>query len=238
MCLSAWSVNTTIFLFSLSKCHIHFPVEIPSMMLLITLVSFRFYFPEFTINKPQVGFIPTIKVIWSQYYGQLMLCSWPAHEEMHKKSSLYYESNTVQCENLLCEKPLVPPWLWFEASILCFCQSVIKILCQMETHLDVESQDWIHLKQMNILLCCPTINVTCKALTNQNLSPANTFTGLCSSRARWPQAPNFCPRATRKSQIFHLNLMLGTLNSIFLRAQPCIQVFPARNFERELGGWQ
>ena len=238
MCLSAWSVNTTIFLFSLSKCHIHFSVEIPSMMLLITLVSFRFYFPEFTINKPQVGFIPTIKVIWSQYYGQLTLCSWPAHEEMHKKSSLYDESNTVRCENLLCKKPLVPPWLWFEPSILCFCQSVIKILCQMETHLDVESQDWIHLKQMNILQCCPTINVTCKALTNQNLSPASTFTGLCSSRARWPQAPNFCPRATRKSQIFHLNLMLGTLNSIFLRAQPCIQVFPDRNFERELGGWQ
>ena len=210
MCLSAWSVNTTIFLFSSSKCHIHFPVEIPSMMLLITLVSFRFYFPEFTINKPQVGFIPTIKVIWSQYYGQLMLCSWPAHEEMHKKSSLYDESNTVQCENLLCKKPLVPPWLWFEASILCFCQSVIKILCQMETHLDVESQDWIHLKQMNILQCCPTINVTCKALTNQNLPPASTFTGLCSSRARWPQAPNSCPRATRKSQIFHLNVMLGT----------------------------
>lgn len=181
MCLSAWSVNTAIFLFSLSKCHIHFPVEIPSMMLLITLVSFRFYFPEFTINKPQVGFIPTIKVIWSQYYGQLMLCSWPAHEEMHKKTSLCYESNTVQCENLLSKKPLVPPWLWFEASILCFCQSVIKILCQMETHLDVESQDWIHLKQMNILQCCPTINVTCKALTNQNLSPASTFAGLCSS---------------------------------------------------------
>ena len=141
-----------------------------------------------------------------------MLCSWPAHEEMHKKSSLYYESNTIHCENLLCKKPLVPPWLWFEASILCFCQSVIKILCQKETHLDAESQDWIHLKQMNILQCCPTINVRCKALTNQNLSPASIFRGLCSCRALWPQAPNFCPQATRKSQIFHTNHMLGTLN--------------------------
>ena len=36
--------------------------------------------------------------------------------------------------------------------------------------------------------------------------------GLCSSRARWPLAPNFCPRATRKSQIFHSNHLLGTLD--------------------------
>ena len=35
--------------------------------------------------------------------------------------------------------------------------------------------------------------------------------GLCSSRAQWPLVPNFCPRATRKSQIFHTNYMLGTL---------------------------
>ena len=42
--------------------------------------------------------------------------------------------------------------------------------------------------------------------------------------------PNFCPWATRKSQFFHTNHMLGTeilqvqstgLPSIFLRAQPC-----------------
>ena len=42
--------------------------------------------------------------------------------------------------------------------------------------------------------------------------------------------PNFCPWATRKSQFFHTNHMLGTeilqvqrtgLRSIFLRAQPC-----------------
>ena len=36
--------------------------------------------------------------------------------------------------------------------------------------------------------------------------------GLCSSRARWPLAPNFCSRATRKSQIFHTNRMLSTLD--------------------------
>ena len=36
--------------------------------------------------------------------------------------------------------------------------------------------------------------------------------GLYSSRARWPLAPNFCPQATRKSQIFHTNHMLGTLH--------------------------
>ena len=37
-----------------------------------------------------------------------------------------------------------------------------------------------------------------------------SFSGLCSSRAWWPLAPNFCPWATRKSQIFHTNHMLGT----------------------------
>ena len=36
--------------------------------------------------------------------------------------------------------------------------------------------------------------------------------GLCSSRARWPMAPNFCSWVTRKSKIFHTNHMLGTLD--------------------------
>ena len=35
---------------------------------------------------------------------------------------------------------------------------------------------------------------------------------LCSSRAWWPLASNFCPQATRKSQIFHTNHVLGTLD--------------------------
>ena len=52
---------------------------------------------------------------------------------------------------------------------------------------------------------------------------------LCSSRAQWPVAPNFCSQATRKSLLFHRTHMLGTLDlqvqstgfpSIFLRAQP------------------
>ena len=38
------------------------------------------------------------------------------------------------------------------------------------------------------------------------------YSGLCSSRARWPLGPNFYPQATRKSQIFHTNHMLGTLD--------------------------
>ena len=55
-------------------------------------------------------------------------------------------------------------------------------------------------------------------------------TGLCSCRAWWLLAPNLCSWATRKSQIFHTNHMLGTLvlqfqstglPSIFLTAQPC-----------------
>ena len=36
-------------------------------------------------------------------------------------------------------------------------------------------------------------------------------TGLCSCRAWWLLAPNLCSWATRKSQIFHTNHMLGTL---------------------------
>ena len=40
----------------------------------------------------------------------------------------------------------------------------------------------------------------------------NQHSGLCSSRAQWPLAPNFCPWATRKTQIFQTNHMLGTLD--------------------------
>ena len=36
--------------------------------------------------------------------------------------------------------------------------------------------------------------------------------GLCSSRAWWHLVPNVCAQATRKSQIFHTNHMLGTLD--------------------------
>ena len=56
--------------------------------------------------------------------------------------------------------------------------------------------------------------------------------GLCSSRARWPLARNFCSRATRKSQIFIqiiswapwiLQVQSTGLPLIFLRARPCIR---------------
>ena len=52
---------------------------------------------------------------------------------------------------------------------------------------------------------------------------------MCSNRAQWPEVPNFCSWATRKSYLFHTNHMLGAcisqgqssgLPSIFLRAQP------------------
>ena len=36
--------------------------------------------------------------------------------------------------------------------------------------------------------------------------------GLCSSRAWWPLVSNFCSWATRKSQIFHTNHMLDTVD--------------------------
>ena len=44
------------------------------------------------------------------------------------------------------------------------------------------------------------------------LSTPKVAAGVCSSRAWWPLAPNFCSRATRKSQIFHTNHMLGNLD--------------------------
>ena len=43
-------------------------------------------------------------------------------------------------------------------------------------------------------------------------SKVKGFQPECSSRARWPLAPKFCPWATTKSQIFHTNHMLGTLD--------------------------
>ena len=65
--------------------------------------------------------------------------------------------------------------------------------------------------------------------------------GLCCSKARWPLAPNFCSRATRKSQIFHTNHMLGTLEfqstglpSIFLRAQPWKGFIPLSKREAKI----
>ena len=47
--------------------------------------------------------------------------------------------------------------------------------------------------------------------------------GLCSSRARWPLAPNVCPWATRKSQIFYTNHMLGTIEFYSFRALGSLQ---------------
>ena len=51
------------------------------------------------------------------------------------------------------------------------------------------------------------VHTICFSCRNEKLSA-----GLCSSRARWPLAPYVCSRATRKSQIFHTNHMLGALD--------------------------
>ena len=62
------------------------------------------------------------------------------------------------------------------------------------------------------------------AFFRENLSATYSgYSGLCSSRARWPLAPNFCSRATRKSQIFHTNHMLGTLDHYSFRALGSLQ---------------
>ena len=75
---------------------------------------------------------------------------------------------------------------------------------------------------------------------------------LCSSRARWPVAPNCCSQGTRKSQLFHRNHMLGTLNFTssehwarfnFFRAHPCTPLFEKsrgrepRWFGQPRAGW-
>ena len=53
------------------------------------------------------------------------------------------------------------------------------------------------------------VHTICFSCRNEKVSA-----GLCCSRARWPLAPNVCSRATRKSQIFHTNHMLGALDFI------------------------
>ena len=59
-----------------------------------------------------------------------------------------------------------------------------------------------------------------------------TWTGLCSSRALWPLAPNFCTRATRKSFFFfQTNHMLGNVDFTGL------EHWAPFNFLRELLWW-
>ena len=58
----------------------------------------------------------------------------------------------------------------------------------------------------------PNQNGLFHLISNWNFWNFGLNARLCSSRARWPLGPNFCPRATRKSQIFHTNHMLGTLD--------------------------
>ena len=71
--------------------------------------------------------------------------------------------------------------------------------------------------------CCNLIDTFCREHNHQighfRIASSLCFKarlsakpGLCSSRARWPLAPNFCFWATRKSQIFHTNHMLGSLD--------------------------
>ena len=52
-------------------------------------------------------------------------------------------------------------------------------------------------------------NISCFFLIKQ------CYSGLCSSRAQWPLAPNFCSQAIRKSYFFHTNHMLGTLDFFY-----------------------
>ena len=54
------------------------------------------------------------------------------------------------------------------------------------------------------------VQATPQIIANKNLQGSTA--GLCFSRAWWPLVPNFCSWATRKSQIFDLNHMMGTLD--------------------------
>ena len=62
--------------------------------------------------------------------------------------------------------------------------------------------------------CCPLFSALYESSCPRYYSQIEGLglPGSCSSRARWALAPNFCSWATRKSQIFHTNHMLGTLD--------------------------
>ena len=60
-----------------------------------------------------------------------------------------------------------------------------------------------------MVLRLPLLTCPCCGCHNTNFDASSR---LCSSRARWPVAPNFCSRVTRQSLLFHRNHMLGTLD--------------------------
>ena len=73
---------------------------------------------------------------------------------------------------------------------------------------------WKNLLADITLINSYTSQVQCTSLSRDKkfVTSLVQSAGLCSSRARWPLAPDFCPWATRKSQIFQTNHMMGTLN--------------------------
>ena len=58
---------------------------------------------------------------------------------------------------------------------------------------------------------------------------------LCPSSTQWPLAPNFCSQATRKSQFFHRNHMLGTLDSRGSEPLGSLQFFLEHSLEYTYG---
>ena len=76
---------------------------------------------------------------------------------------------------------------------------------------EIQSADPVN-KPLKYTKVSPTYKLPDKVNVKVEIGKYILCSGLCSSRARWPLAPNFCPRATRKSQIFHTNHMLGTLD--------------------------
>ena len=70
-----------------------------------------------------------------------------------------------------------------------------------------------HCTMLFILTVIGLCAFTCeKFLLSISTSEICEITRLCSSRARWSLAPNFCSWVTGKTQFFHRNHMLGTLD--------------------------
>ena len=79
-------------------------------------------------------------------------------------------------------------------------QQLTQLYQLMHTCLHVQGPS--NILSLNIKKILPTIPQTNIAI----------YSRLCSSRAQWPMAPNFCSRAIRKSYFFLTNHMMGTLD--------------------------
>ena len=110
---------------------------------------------------------------------------------------------------------------WYELMLQRFGFKFINIICDFVAnsylvsprthHQQQQQQQQVYFKLSIVYKSCAPINKPMSPSSKRH-GVLNWTSGLCSGRAWWPLAPNFCPWATRKSHIFHTNHMLGTLD--------------------------